>query len=230
MSTPSWILGIFGAVMLLIAEVSAGQLVMARPWTRRDIAGAGIAVSQLLTGIAMAGILVPGLTTLPDAAWDVAFAAITGWFAWCLWQENRGRGAAAMARGRYAPHLVQSATMLYLFAALTGPITAGSGTSTGSMPGMPGMPAMTGGTPALRAPTLALILALLLIAFTVHDLDRQAGVDGVDGYFQAVGRPPVPAGPALAAAAERLLLSPAVAKGCQVATGVTMAFILIIMI
>ena len=71
----------------------------------------------------------------------------------------------------------------------------------------------------------------------------------------AVG--PYPAGPALAAAAagpvalrpptqadavrsasrptaaytaERLLLSPAVVKGCQVAIGVTMAFILIIMI
>jgi len=60
-----------------------------------------------------------------------------------------------------------------------------------------------------------------------------------------VGRPFVPAGSALAAAAagpvarrrptaayiaERLLLSPAVVKGCQVTIGVTMAFILIIMI
>jgi hypothetical protein len=65
------------------------------------------------------------------------------------------------------------------------------------------------------------------------------------------GRPLVPAGSALAAAdarpaagpaagagpaayaahaAERLLLSPAVEKGCQVATGIIMAFTLIILI
>ena len=105
------------------------------------------------------------------------------------------------------------------------------------------------GLPTLHAPTLALIFALLLVAFTVHDLDRRAGVDG---YFRTVGRPLVPAGSALAAAATgpvpgagpvptaesapragpaaRLLLSPAVVKGCQVTIGVTMAFILIIMI
>jgi hypothetical protein len=119
--------------------------------------------------------------------------------------------------------------MLYLFAALAAPSAAGPG-------GMSGMAwGSAGGMPTLQAPMLALIFALLLIAFTVHDLDRQADVDG---YFHAVGRPLVPAGSALAAAAaepvayaaERLLLSPAVVKGCQVTIGVTLAFILIILI
>ena len=104
---------------------------------------------------------------------------------------------------------------------------------TGGMSGMAGGP--SGGMPTLHASTLALIFALLLIAFTIHDLDRPAGVDG---YFRAVGRRSVPAGSALAAAAagpaaytaERLLLSPAVAKGCQVTIGVAMAFILIVVI
>ena len=70
----------------------------------------------------------------------------------------------------------------------------------------------------------------MLIAFTVHDLDRQAGADG---YFHVAGRRFVPGGSALAVAAAgpvALLLSPAVVKGCQVAIGVTMAFTLIIMI
>ena len=227
MSTPAWLLAIFAAAMLLVAEVSAGQLVIGRAWTRRDLADAGIAGSRLLTGIALAGILVPGLSILPDAAWEAPFAVMTAWFAWCLWRENRGRAAAAAARGQYAPHLVHSAAMLYLFAALAGP-SAGSAASMPTMPGMPGMAGGTpGGTPTLHAPTLALILALLLIAFTVRDLDRRAGVDG---YFHAAGRPLVPAGSALAAAAARLLLSPAVVKGCQVTTGVTMTFILLIMI
>jgi uncharacterized protein DUF5134 len=227
MSIPTSVLAIFAAVMLLVAEVSAGQLVIGSAGARLDIADVGIAGSRLLGGIALAGILVPGLSVLPHAAWTAVFAVMTAWFAWCLWRENRRHGAAALARGRYAPHLVHSAAMLYLFAALAGPALEGS-TPMPSMPGMPGMAGGTpGGTPTLHAPTLALILSLLLIAFTVHDLDQRAGVDG---NFQAAARPPAPAGSALTAAATRLLLSPAVSKGCQVATGITVVFILIIMI
>ena len=250
MSIPAWILEIFAVVMLLVAEVSAGQLVIARAWTRRGSAGADIVASHLLTGTAMAGILLPGLSFLPSAVWEVVFAVMTAWFAWCLWRESRGRGAAAVARGHYAPHLVQSAAMLYIFAALAAPSAEGSGTSVSGTGGMPGMAGgSSGGMPALHASTLALIFALLLLAFTVHDLDRPAGVDG---YFRVAGRRYAPAGPALAAAprqpaqadvaaatprayppaytAESLLLSPAVVKGCQVAIGVTMAFTLIVMI
>ena len=231
MSTPVWIREIFAVVMLLVAEVSAGQLVIARAWTRRGGTDADIAVSHLLMGIAMAGILVPGLSTLPNAAWEGVFAVVTPWFAWCLWRESRGRGAAAVASGHYAPHLVHSAAMLYMFAALAGPSADGSGMSMSGTDGMSGMAGgPSGGMPTLHAPTLALIFALLLIAFTVHDLDRPAGVDG---YFHVVGCRNVPAGSALAVAAAVpvvLLLSPAVVKGCQVAIGVTMAFILIITI
>ena len=215
MSTPAWILGIVAAVMLLVAEVSAGQLVVAHAWTRRGGAGSGITVSRLLMGIAMAGILVHGLSTLPNAAWEVAFAIMTAWFAWCLWRENRGRAAASVAHGHYAPHLVHSAALLYLFAAMAGPSAAGPG-------GMSGMAwGSAGGMPTLHAPVLALIFALLVIAFTVRGLDQQAG-----SGLAAVAAGPVPA----AYAAERLLLSPAVVKGCQVTIGVTLAFILIIMI
>lgn len=240
MSTPAWILEIFAAVMILVAEVSAGQLVVACAWTRPGGAGADIAVTRLLMGIAMAGVLVPGLRVLPNAAWDGVFAIVTAWFVWCLWWESRGRGAAAVARGHYALPLVHSAAMLYMFAALAGPSAEGSGMSMSGPGGMSGMAGgMSGGLPTLHAPTVDLIFALLLVAFTVHDLDRRAGVDG---YFQVLGRRSVPAGSALAAAAagpvalrqpaqaERLLLSPAAVKGCQVAISVTVAFILIIMI
>jgi hypothetical protein len=213
MSTPAWILETFAAMMVLVAEVSAGQAVIARAWTRRGGAGAGIAVSQLLMGIAMTGILVSGLRILPNAVWEVVFAVMTAWFAWYLWRGNRGRAAASVARGHYAPHLVHSAAMLYLFAAIAGPSAAAPG-------GMSGMAwGSAGGMPTLHAPMLALIFALLLIAFAVHDLDRQA-----ESGVAAAGAGPV------AYTAERLLLSPAVVKGCQVTIGVTMAFILIILI
>ena len=243
MSVPAPVLETFGAVMLLVAEVSAGQLVLAYAWARRGGAGADIAVSHLLMGIAMAGILLPGLSILPHAAWEVIFAVMTAWFVWCLWWESWRRGAATVASGHYAPHLVHSAAMLYMFAALAGPSAESSGMSmsgTGGISGMAG--GSSGGMPTLHASALALIFALLLVAFTVHDLDRRAGVDG---YFHVVGRRFVPGGSALAAVvagpvalrqpsaaytAERLLLSPAVVKGCRVATGIIMALILIILI
>jgi Domain of unknown function (DUF5134) len=218
MSVPVPVPDIFGAVMLLVAEVSAGQLVVAHAWTRRGGAGAGIAVSHLLMGIAMAGIVLPGLSILPNAAWEAIFAVMMAWFIWCLWRESRGRAAATVASGHYVPHLVGSAALLYLFAALAGPSAEGSGLSMSGTGGISGMAwGSSGGTPTLHASMLALIFALLLIAFTVHDLDRRTGVDG---YFQVVGH----------RSAERLLFSPAVVKGCRVATSLTMAFILITLI
>ena len=269
MSIPAWILDIFAAVMLLVAAVSAGQLAVARAWTRAGVRDADIAGSHLLMGIAMAGTLVASLSTLPNAAWEVIFAVMTAWFAWCLWRETRGHGVAAVASGHHAPHLVHSAAMLYMFAALAGPAPGGGS-------GMAGMAGSPGGTQSLHAPTLAFVFALLLIAYTVRDLDRKAGADG---YFHVVGRRFTPAVPALATAAaggvhgvpaspagggdsavatmaqpqaapaevppgdgvagqaearppmaDRLLLSPAVVKGCRVAMGVTMAFMLVIMI
>ncbi len=222
MSTPAWLLDILGAAMLLVAEVSAGQLVAARALAHGGGPGAATAVPGVLTGIALASVLVPGLSVLPHAAWAAAFAVMTGWLAWRLWRARQWRGAAALAGGRTAPLLVllvHSTAMLYLFAALPGPSGAGSGPSvsvTGGMPRMPGMASVSsGGMPALTAPTLALAFALLLIACAVQDLDRLAG-PGTSGQAAHPG-------------AERLLLSPAVARACRVAAGVTMAFILIIM-
>ena len=83
----------------------------------------------------------PGLSTLPNAAWEVVFAIMTAWFAWCLWRESRGRGSAAVAHGHYAPHLVHSAAMLYIFAAMARPPVEGSGMSMSGMGGMSGMAA-----------------------------------------------------------------------------------------
>jgi hypothetical protein len=277
MSIPAWILDIFAAVMLLVAAVSAGQLVVARAWTRAGARDADIAGSHLLMGIAMAGVLMTSLRTLPNTAWEVIFAAMTAWFAWCLWQETRGRGVSAVASGHHAPHLAHSAAMLYMFAALAGPASGGGS-------GMAGMAGSAGGVQSLYAPTLAFVFALLLVAYSVRDLDRKADADG---YFHVAGRRFMPAGPTLATpamavpaggvpaggvpagptgggesavatvaqpqaaraagvspddwvsgrdgeasplTADRLLLSPAVVKGCRVAMGVTMAFMLIISI
>ena len=133
--TPSWILDILAAVMLLVAATSAGRLVAARPWAG-PAGDTDIDVAHLLMGIAMAGMLVASLSTLPNDVWDVIFALLTGWFGWRVYRESRGEGARVLADGCHMPHLVHSAAMLYMFVAISAPAAAGGG-----MSGMGGAPA-----------------------------------------------------------------------------------------
>ena len=234
MLTPAWILDAFAAVMLAVAAVSAARVAAARPWRHGATVG-DADIAHLLMAIAMSGMLTASLRTIPVAAWESVFSVMSAWFVVRAAGAVRARGLRALPGVHCVPCALHSAAMLYMFAALGGPPAEGP-----SMP-MSGTVGMAGGMPTLHASTLGLIFALLLVAFTVHDLDRRAGVDG---YFHVVGRRFVPGRSALTAAAagpasgggpvahtaERLLLSPAVVKGCRVATGVTTAFILIIMI
>jgi Domain of unknown function (DUF5134) len=161
--TPAWILDTLAAVMLVVAAVSAGRLAAARPWQQ----GSGVIdtdVAHLLMAIAMAGMLAPGLSTpLPSTAWEVIFGLMTAWFAVRVVLDARASGVRALAGGHCAPHLVHSAAMLYMFLALTTPDAGMSGMSAGS------------GSMTLDHPTLAFIFAIILIGYTVWDLDQLSG-------------------------------------------------------
>jgi hypothetical protein len=269
MMTPSWILDILAAVMLLVTAISAGRLVAGRPWAG-STGDADIDIAHLLMGIAMAGMLVASLTTLPNGLWDAIFAVLTVWFGWRVYRESRGQGARVLADGHHMPHLVHSAAMLYMFVALNA--TAGSGGGMSGMGGSSGMAMQT-----LSAPVVAFIFILWLAAYVVLDLDRLSGPGhGHGSYFarpaladatagagtvnlagsairartsagaaagqdQAAGQEQAadgshPAGGGLlatgsrSASARAMLLSPRVAAGCRIAMGVTMAFMLVIMI
>ena len=159
--TPAWILDIFAAIMLVVAAVSAARLVAARPWQR----GAVITdtdISHLLMGIAMAGMLASSLTTLPNDAWAVVFGVLTVWFGYRVVRDYRASGARALAVGHCAPHLVHSAAMLYMFLAITAPAASGGWLGMGGMSGMS----------TLSVPTLAFVFALILIGYTIWDLDQ----------------------------------------------------------
>ncbi|MCW2933475.1 MAG: hypothetical protein JWM19_4437 [Actinomycetia bacterium] len=163
--TPAWILDILAALMLAVAAVSAARLCLARPW-QKGAAVTDTAVSHLFMGIAMASMLASGLTTLPNAAWDVIFAVLAAWFGYRVVQDARSNGVRALAGGHCAPHLVHSAAMLYMFLALAAPAPGGPG-----MGGMGGASAMQ----ALKYPTLAFVFALILIGYTIWDLDQLSG-------------------------------------------------------
>jgi Domain of unknown function (DUF5134) len=236
-TVPAWLLDIFAGVMLLVAAVSAARLAAGH----RD-PDADIDVAHLLMGVAMAGTLTASLAVLPPVAWEVIFGLLTAWFGYRVAREYRaGQGLRALVREHHAPHLLHSAAMLYMFLALRPPA-----------PTMAGM-----GAAGLRLPTLALLFAFLLVAYAVADLDRipaprarpapaaLLGLPAPAPALATVGAPapaPAPAvttipeapsapiaAPASETAAHRVL-GPGVARGCRIAMGVTMAFMLIIMI
>jgi Domain of unknown function (DUF5134) len=228
---PSWLLDIFAAVMLLVSALSAARL-GARVVARHLVSdGADVDIAHLLMGIAMAGMLAAGASTLPNGAWEVIFAALTVWFAWRVTRDLRASGPRALAGGHCAPHLIHSAAMMYMFAAMT----------TGGAAGMSSMGAMGGaGAQALKYPTLALVFGLLLAGYSVWDLDQLSGRryslaiapagPGPDGMGGAVTVAAAVATPAAVAPARELVLSAAVTVACRVAMGVTMALMLFILI
>jgi Domain of unknown function (DUF5134) len=210
--TPTWILDVVALIMIAVAAVSAARLVLARPWRPGSVV-IDADVAHLLMAIAMAGMLAPSLRTLPTAAWEVIFAALIAYFAIRVARDARANGIRALAGGHCAPHLVHSASMLYVSLA------------------MPAAAAGISGTQMLRHPTLAFAFAVILIGYTIWDLDQLSG----RRYSLTTARVSlVGVAAAVPATADvepvGLLLSPAVTVGCRVAMGVAMAFMLLIAI
>ncbi len=186
--TPDWILDIFAAIMLVVAAVSAARLVAARPWQRGAVV-TDTDVSHLLMGIAMAGMLAPDLTTLPNDAWVAVFAVLTAWFGYRVVRDYQASGTRALAVGHCAPHLVHSAAMVYMFAAQTAPAAGGG---MGGMGGMGGASGMS----TLHLPTLAFLFALVLIGYTIWDLDQLSGLRGLAAAVAGTASPALAGAPA----------------------------------
>jgi Domain of unknown function (DUF5134) len=164
--TPTWIFDLLAALMLVVAAVSAARLAAAQPWRHGSVI-IDTDIAHLLMAIAMAGVLAPGLSTLPDAAWEVVFGAMIAWFAVRVARDARATGVRALAGGHCAPHLVHSGAMLYMFLGMT--------SAAGAMAGMPGMSAGSSSTLMLSDPTLAFVFALILIGYSIWDLDQLSG-------------------------------------------------------
>ena len=201
--TPAWVLDILAALVLVVAGVSAVRLGLARPWQKGAVV-TDTDVSHLFMGIAMAGMLVSSLTTLPNSAWEVIFALLTVWFGYRVIRDARRSGVRALAGGHCAPHLVHSAAMLYMFLALAAPASGGPG-----MGGMGGGPA----TQTLKYPTLAFVFALILVGYAIWDIDQLSGKRySRVGAILTVAAVPAAGVPALAGAEPGTLASGAVAS------------------
>jgi hypothetical protein len=233
---PSWLDGILAAVMIATAIYCVSRLIIARAAHRAaerdvDLVHAGMAV-------AMAGMLVTRLNPLPNGVWAVLFGGATAWFGWRIVRARRSDRAQAETygpHGHHVPHLVMCGAMVYM---LLGVAVVRSGSA-------PGRVAM-GGTGA-RFPLLALVLALFMFGYVMWQADRlpalaRTGVVAVAvpdltgtapgaALTQAAGRHDARAQSAAGTpSVSRGPLSPRLAACCQIAMGITMGYMLIMMV
>ena len=156
---------------------------------------------HVLMGVAMAGVLVPRLSLVGGSGWAVVFGAAAAWFGWrTVRGYRRGQRPA-----HHLPHLLASVAMLYMVLELPAAASAaaGPGMSVGAGPGFP---------------ALALVLALVLIGYAIWTTDRLtslAPVAATGTQMRTVAGPP---------------MSPRLGACCDIVMGLTMGYMLIVML
>jgi hypothetical protein len=243
MAGPSWLAGAFAAAMILTACYSSSRLVVSR--LRGSATEADADGLHAVMGTAMAGMLVPQLGLLPAAAWMVVFGAGAAWFGGCaLRSRNHSRSSWQC---RYpVPHLIECIAMLYMLLAVRG-TRPGAGMA---MPGMGTSPSTPAGFPAL-----AVVLALFMLGYIMWTADQLASlartktsVQGQAAAMQHRALVTVPAGGHATAtagavdtsdavetlrpipAASQAILAPELAALGKIAMGITMGYMLILML
>jgi hypothetical protein len=217
--SPAWLTAIFAAASLAVAIYCAGRLVAARRWrrpTELDTDGA-----HVIMGVAMAGMLLSGLRTLPSAIWEVVFAAGAAWFGYRMLRARRGARPSPWRSSHPLPHLVECAAMVFMFLILPASAAiSGSGSGSG----------MTMTATESRFSFLTLPLALYLLGYVVWLGDRVTlhapalalATPAGSGPGYGSGSPaPEPARPSLA---------PRCAAICKITMGITMGYMLILML
>jgi hypothetical protein len=253
MGGPGWLPDIFAALMLTVAVYCTSRLVVARWWrrpTELDTDGA-----HVVMGVAMAGMLVTGLRTLPTGLWQGVFAVGAGWFGWRMVQARRGAPRGPWRCLHPVPHLVECAAMLFMFAVLPASLSVRSATA--------GMSAMSVTPTESRFSFLALVLALFMFGYVAWVGDRltlRAPAPALASQRSLVGamaEAAVGAGPAVAgqaasgpAASEPgpgeqadataggcggsgpvlRYLAPRCSALCKITMGITMGYMLILML
>ena len=207
-------------------------------------------------GVAMAGMLVPRLNPLPAAVWVAGFAGTAAWFGAQACRAYRGQAVAAWWCPHPVPHLVESAAMLYMFLAVSATRSGGAG---GGMTGMGAASGSAARFPAVGlALALFMIGYVVWTADRITPLTAAGpGIAAAVSAGSATQEPAagfaeltatgaqasastqataakVPAPAATAASGRRAGLGPFLAPRClaccRIAMGVTMGYLLIVML
>jgi hypothetical protein len=238
---PSWLAWIFAGVTLATAVYCVARLLAA--WRQHRPTDRHVDGIHVLMGVAMAGMLVPRLRVFWIGGWEVVFGVGAVWFAGLALREHRGRPATGGRPGHHLQHVLACGAMLYMLLAVTGTAGTAAGTA-GAMDGMGGGP---GGTAHFR--TLALLLAFALFGYVVWNADRLSSLPPVAALAARVVPVPVLAGSPTGASdhsmsedagprdprdpgerVQSVPLSLRLAACCEIAMGVTMGYMLILML
>ncbi|MGA3154910.1 MAG: DUF5134 domain-containing protein [Streptosporangiaceae bacterium] len=241
MTGQSWLADTFAGIMIITAIYCASRLVISRRQHRpTDHQVDGV---HVLMGVAMAGMLVPRLRIFWAGGWEVIFGAAAVWFAWRSFRELRSQSADGRQHSHHAQHAVHCVAMLYMFLAAA---TVAKAASDGS-----GMSGMAAG--AAHFPTLALILAFVLLGYVVWTADRLPSLapvaaltaraaapvpvlagglsaDGISAGAGASQRAPESGHQARSGLGVTAPISPRLAACCSIAMGVTMGYMLVTML
>ena len=210
MTAPAWLSAVFVALMLAVSGFCAGRMVVARQTGRPTELDSDI--THVLMGVAMAGMLASVVRIGTPVMWIVLFGGGATWFGW---QALRARGGASPSAWRCSqpiPHLLKCVAMLYMI--LTVQAARAARPSIGASAGM----AM--GTGAARLSIVSLALAGFMIGYVVLLADRLTRVALATSTSTSTSTSTtcVPT------------LAPRCGTMCKMAMGVTMAYMLVLML
>ena len=137
---------------------------------------------------------------------DLAFGAAGAWFAACAIRAQGARPPRSARCHFPVPHMIECIAMLYMLLAARG-AQHGAGAA---MPGMAASPSSPGGFPAL-----AVVLAMFMIGYTMWTTDRLAALARARTAPAGDGAP---------------VLAPKLAACGKLAMGITMGYMLLVMI
>jgi hypothetical protein len=158
MTGPAWLAPGLAVLMLLIAVASAARLLVSRLRGRRTERDTD--ALHIVMGLAMAGMLEPRLSPVPDVAWTVVFASAAGWFTWRAIRVRVRRRAGHWNCVNPAPHILECAAMTYM-------LVPGRMAGHGPAMAMPGT-----SVPPAANPAVALLLALFMLGYIVWTADQ----------------------------------------------------------
>ena len=206
MAGPGWLTGLLAAVMLTAAAYNATRLVAApRRGRAAELDADGV---HVVMGVAMAGMLAPGLSFAPARLWQAFFVAAGTWFGWQFLRTRPGRRqGTSLGPWRCPhplPHLIECVAMVFMLALPAATASAG----------MAAMGSTVTGTAARLSP-LTLLLALFMV-----------------GYVMWLGNHLTVLTTATATATGTTTphLAPRCAACCKIAMAVTMTYMLVVVL
>jgi hypothetical protein len=213
MSGPGWLTSLLAAVLLTVAAYNVTRLVAAPRWGRAaELDADG---THVVMGVAMAGMLAPGLSFAPARLWQAFFVAAGAWFGYQYIRTRRGQELGRWRCPHPLPHLIECAAMVFMFALPAAAATATAGVGMGT--------ALTGA--AARFSPLTLLLAVFMVGYVMWLGNNLSALAPAGGTTTTVTT-----GTTTTGTARTGYLAPRCAACCKIAMGVTMGYMLIMML